>query len=262
MKHSGKTLQTTKRSLEILEFIKQNNGTYLNEILDEFDLSKSTTQNHLTTLQNKEYIIKENGEYYTGMKLFHLGEHAKTRKLSYEVISDELKSLSADINLTADFGVEEYGRMIIIFDETPTMDRGFQVGQYSPIHASAAGKAILAEYSTDHVNDLIDRRGLPKQTENTITSREVLFDELQKVQKNGYAVNDGESLDGIQAVAAVVKGPNQDIIGALSIYGPTFNFPSYEEVSDLLLPVIEDLEEKIQDRWQTELQSSGSLSTR
>lgn len=250
------TLQTTTRSLDIVEFIKRSNGATIGEISTEFEMSRSTLHNHLVTLRENEYITKEENTYHIGLKFFHIGEHAITRTPSLEVISRTITELADEIDMEVDFSVEEAGRVIVIFDEMGnTTRKGFQLGQYFPIHACAAGKAILAELPAERTDAILDAHGLPKQTENTITDRDELKENLKRIRNRGYAINDEESNSGIQAIGTTIHDPLGDIVGGLSITDPKYRFPSYSEVGDILLDISEQLENEISDYWKREFDS-------
>lgn len=248
-------LQTTDRSLAILDMINARDSARADTLVDEIGISKSAVHNHLATLREKEYIIKRGNRYYPGMKLYHLGEQARSRRLSYDIIGENIPRIANEIDMEVDFSVEEYGRVIVIFDEVGYSSRsGFQLGRYIPIHACASGKAMLAEYPPDRVASILDRRGLTRVTDNTIVDREELLDEIQTTRERGYAINDEESNSGIQAVGTTIKEPDGTIAGGLSIAGPTYNYPSYDQVVEMLLPAAEELEQEIAARWRQELQ--------
>lgn len=254
MTNRSNTLQTTATSLEIVEYIKDHDGAQVNDLVAEFDVSRSTVHNHLATLREKEYVITKGNTYHLGLKFFHLGRHTITRRPSYDIVSETVGNLAAETDMEVDFSVEEYGRVIVIFDKVQGTDRsGFQLGDYIPMHACAAGKAILAEFSRERVDAIIDRRGLSRETDNTITDREVLYEELETVRERGYAINDEESHSGIQAVATVIAEPNGTIMGALSVADPTYRYPAYEAVAAELLQAAARLEERIEERWEREL---------
>ncbi len=61
------------------------------------------------------------------------------------------------------------------------------------MHQVAGGKAILAEYSRERVEGIIEQHGLPATTEYTITDPETLFQELEDIRKRGYATTIEES---------------------------------------------------------------------
>jgi DNA-binding IclR family transcriptional regulator len=87
------------------------------------------------------------------------------------------------------------------------------------MHCVSLGKAMLSQFSRDRVERVVDRHGLSRYTDNTITSRSELFDELETVRDRGYATDDGEKISGLRCVASpVVTGDT--VIGAVSITGP------------------------------------------
>jgi DNA-binding IclR family transcriptional regulator len=88
------------------------------------------------------------------------------------------------------------------------------------LHHLSAGKAILARLPEERVEAIIDKHGLVERTENTITTRAELYDELETVRERGYAYNDGEEVDGLRAVGAAVSGPDGEVLGAISLSGP------------------------------------------
>ncbi|MFB6270828.1 MAG: IclR family transcriptional regulator, partial [Halobacterium sp.] len=104
-------------------------------------------------------------------------------------------------------------------------DRAVHVDTYAGkriyLHGAALGKAILAHLPEERVDAIVDRHGLPALTENTITDRDVLRDELADVRERGMAFDDEERLDGLRSVAAAVTSPDGDVLGAISIAGPT-----------------------------------------
>jgi DNA-binding IclR family transcriptional regulator len=249
-------LQTTARSLEIVEIIKRSGGATVGELVEELGLSKSTIHNHLATLRAKEYVVREANTYHLGLRFFHLGEQAIARNPSYEIISGTVMELAEETSMEVDFSVEEYGRVIVIFDEMGSSTRrGFQIGQYYPIYACASGKAILAELPDEEIDDIIDAHGLTQLTANTITERDELFETLRAIRDRGYAINDEESNSGIKAVARTVHGPMGDIIGGLSITDPAYRFPPHYEVGDVLKEACENLEKTIEDQWHNRMLS-------
>jgi IclR family transcriptional regulator, acetate operon repressor len=55
---------------------------------------------------------------------------------------------------------------------------------------------------------------------STITEPSQLRTELEKVRKNGYAVDFEEQEEGVRCLAAPVFGPNGEVFAAMSISGP------------------------------------------
>ncbi|WP_311173424.1 IclR family transcriptional regulator [Halobellus ordinarius] len=249
MDDTSSELQTTTTSLEILDVISHQNGARQGQIADELELADSTVHAHLTTLRNHGYLVREGNKYHLGAKLFHLGERARDRKPAYDVVRKQAYELSNRFNEEVAFAIPERGRSIIIFDENndPTTE-GFQVGRYFYMHSSASGKAMLAEFPRERVEAIIDRWGLPKQTERTTDSKAELFEELERTRDRGYAINRQEALEGLMAIGMVVKNPDGSVLGSLDVSGPPYRL-SEDEIVPQLRDIVSRIETEIAEQY-------------
>jgi DNA-binding IclR family transcriptional regulator len=236
------TLQTTTTSLAIIDAINEANGARMSDLAEHLDLATSTVHTHLRTLLEEEYLIKEGEIYRLGLKLFHLGEGARTRHEWYEAARRTVHEVANRSGEEVSFAVEEHGRAIMLFNRiaNPSV-KGFQVGRYFYMHGSATGKAILSELPSVHVERILDRWGLPAVTDATITDREELARELERTRERGYAVNDQESVEGLRAVGVPVRDPSGRVFGALDVSGPPYRLPPNEELAGLLTTAAEEL---------------------
>jgi DNA-binding IclR family transcriptional regulator len=83
------------------------------------------------------------------------------------------------------------------------------------------GKAILAHLPESRVHEILDRHGLPEKTEQTITERDALFEELSEIRERGVAFDREERLSGLRCVAVPILSNSSRVEGALSVSGPT-----------------------------------------
>jgi DNA-binding IclR family transcriptional regulator len=83
------------------------------------------------------------------------------------------------------------------------------------------GKALLAYQKEEDRKKLLDLIALPKFTPNTLTEKEELWDELDMIKKQGYAVDSEEVFLGTTCIAAPVFDSAQKITAALGITGDT-----------------------------------------
>ncbi|MEA5406116.1 IclR family transcriptional regulator C-terminal domain-containing protein [Haloarculaceae archaeon H-GB2-1] len=155
--------------------------------------------------------------------------------------------MADETGLEVDFCIEEMGREFSLYSEVGTLGRAdLQVGSVFYLHNNATGKAILAEYSRDRVEEILDRWGMPVETENTVTTREQLFEELETVREQGYATNDQELMAGYSAICMSCLYPDGDVFGALSIGGPTYRIEAErDELIERLSAAVEALEDEI-----------------
>lgn len=78
-----------------------------------------------------------------------------------------------------------------------------RVGRTLPAHATALGKALLAELTDDEVRGLLPTT-LPALTDHTVTSRTALLAELGAARTRGFATEREEGTAGVACAAAVV----------------------------------------------------------
>jgi DNA-binding IclR family transcriptional regulator len=247
---TGEGVKTTGTVFAILETLQEQDGARISDVADELGLANSTAYRHLSTLADREYVLKEEGEYYLSMRFLRFGHYVRERKKSYQLAGPKVEELAAKTDERAEFMVEEHGRSVFVHrevgDNAVRTDSG--IGKNHPLHATAAGKAILAFLPEDRIEAILERRGLEAYTDYTITDRETLFEELESVRNRGVSFNKQEYIEGLRAVGVPVLAPDESVIGALSVSGPTHRLKGTrfeEQIPDLLLGTANEIELKI-----------------
>lgn len=241
------TVKSVQRAMQIVEEIRERNGARVTELAEEFGVAKSTIHGHVSTLTEAGYLVKEGEEYQIGTLFLRLGEHARTRRHEYTMAADKVEELADRSEERAQFAIEEQGRIVFLYRElgSHAVHTGTEIGRRRYLHTSSAGKVILAHTSSERVDEIIDRWGLPEVTENTITDEEELHRELEEIREQGYAVNMEENIEGLRAVGAPVRTNDGDVIGGLSISGPTHRLKGdrlHSELADLVRGEANELE--------------------
>jgi DNA-binding IclR family transcriptional regulator len=80
----------------------------------------------------------------------------------------------------------------------------YQVGRRRPTHMTALGKALLAELTRAEIDDLLPKK-LQAATENTVTDRDALHEQLDLTRQRGWSMEREEGTLGIACVAAAVN---------------------------------------------------------
>ena len=186
----SKTLQTTATSMEILELIEEMEGARVSELAERTDRPKSTVHGHLSTLHSMEFVVKKADVYHLGPELLRLGNAVRTREDGFVLAHEFIERMFERTELRSNFSVEMGGKAVVI--HTASGDRkGWaheRMGSRLYLHNTAVGKAILSELPHRRVQEIIDRWGLPAETDETITDEETLFAELETIREQGYAV--------------------------------------------------------------------------
>lgn len=235
-----KTIGAVERSIGILEFIGDHGPVGVSEIATDLSLSKSTVYTHLNTLQQNGYLTKTDGRYDLSCAVLSLGTSVQNRSRLYQKGKQQIDRLSAQTDERANLVIEENGLGTCLYAANPekTTDVSMSVGEQHYMHGTATGKAILAHLPRLEVEQIIERHGLPKRTEQTITDREALFEELADVRERGIAFDRQETIDGLYCISAPIV-VHDEVIGSLSVSGPVSQFEEPARNEELVQAVEE-----------------------
>ncbi len=96
------------------------------------------------------------------------------------------------------------------------------IGQRMPLNTTSLGKAIWAALADKRRTELLNTAPLIGRTEHSITDQIHMRQELAEIRQRGFAIDNSENEDGVTCVAAAIHGAAGDVIGAISISGPTY----------------------------------------
>ncbi len=212
--------------LKILEYI-----VYAGKPLRLIDISRgmgmnqTTTSRYLSTLINNHYIVQEPSlmTYMPTYKLNSMANHANSAMDITRITHPFLERISKEFGESVCLSSEENMQAVYI-DVMPSqrfLATFQQVGGHAPLHCTGNGKVLLLNYSSSQIDDLVKYRGLAQYTPNTITNKETLLEELNKIRERGYALDEEERELGVRCVAVPIYDSESKVITSLSITGPT-----------------------------------------
>jgi DNA-binding IclR family transcriptional regulator len=220
--NASNPVKSVETAFEVLEALRRLDGAGVTAVATELDVPKSTAYNHLETLEQEEYVVKEGSEYYVGLRFLDLGRYARQREGLYETARPELESLAEETGELVNLLVEEHGLGVYLCRVRG--DRAVNVaastGTRVYLHSTALGKAILAHSSESHVEDVLSERGMPAETERTTTDPDELRTQLTEIRDRGVAFDREERLAGLCCAAVPVIDDDGRPIAAISVSGP------------------------------------------
>lgn len=222
MSEAKNPIKSTKTTFRIVEALMELDGAGVTELASHLELPKSNVHNYLSTLEEEEYVVKNGSTFHVGIRFLELGAYARSRRDLYRIARPEMHKLADETGELVNLLVEEHGRGTYIYrvsgENAVRVDA--HTGTRVRLHCTALGKAILAFLPERRVNEIVDRHGLPKVTDHTITDREELRETLSAVRERGVAFDMEERLEGLKCAAAPVRGNTGRVLGAISISGP------------------------------------------
>jgi DNA-binding IclR family transcriptional regulator len=216
-------VRTTEKTLTLIDELMRQGTSGVTELAQGVNMGKSAVHNHLTTLQDHGYVLKTGNQYQLGLKFLEVGGSIRKSMEFYQVAEPEVKSLADETGELANLLVEEQGLGVYLMRSKgeDAVDLDTYAGLRTNLHTTALGKAVLAHLPESRVENIIERHGIEPETSRSIGSREELFDALESVQNRGYAIDDGERLEGLRCIGAPVRSSSDEVLGAVSVSAPT-----------------------------------------
>jgi len=219
-------VQSVDRALSILETLAEDDEGYrLSDLAVRTGLSASTVHRLLATLESRRFVQFDRAEskWHVGVRSFTVGaSFARRRNFSTQAIP-YLRKLRDLTRETANLAVVDDEFIIVLtrMESREIMRSLTQVGGRVAMVTSGVGKAVLATYSDEDVGAVIRHHGMPRLTEKSIVRPGDLFKELEKIRKQGFALDDEEACMGLRCIAAVVYNDCAEPLAAISVSGMT-----------------------------------------
>jgi DNA-binding IclR family transcriptional regulator len=243
----GDTVRTAETMFDIVQRLAENDGASLAELAAELDYAKSTVHRHLHTLEELGYVVWRDDGYHVGLRFLEVGVTARSGYRGYDLVRQKVEEIAAETGERAQFFVEEHGKAVYLAravgEQAVRTDPG--LGSRIPLYAASAGKAILAELPEPELSDMLERMSFEPVTDHTVTDPDELRAEVEAGRERGYFFNREESLRGTHAVGVAICGPDGEVIGGLSVTGPSHRLTGERfesELPDLLLGAANELE--------------------
>lgn len=212
------------KTLRVLHAVAHPDSPHkLGEIAERSGVPKASTHRILATLTEEGYVLPDGeGRYGIGPRL---------RALAAQVLSDDTVGIEAVLQALQQRLGQAVHLAVLSGDYatyTHKVDPGHayriatDVGMQLPLHATAAGKVLLAHLPEEEAAALLDRAGLPARTPRTVTDRGALTAELGRVREQGFATEYEESDEAICSIAAPVLDTDGYPVGAVSVSSLAF----------------------------------------
>lgn len=215
--------QSTENALKLLDCFILKEEWGISELSRELDLGKASVSRIIGALENKKYIIKDyvTGKYRLGYKLLLFGSLCKDRNELTKAFAPTMKKISEKYQATTHLSIFSGNDLLILnkISEGPMVYMNSRVGGTLPVFASASGKCLLAFSNDDWKEKCLKHLTIEKFTKYTIKNKNELINELNKIQENGFAIDDEETYEGLYCIAVPVFDYNGNAIAAISVSG-------------------------------------------
>jgi DNA-binding IclR family transcriptional regulator len=218
---------SVKKAFQILRLISDTErGLGISELAKSLGISKGTVHGVTSALEEAGAIIRNplNKRYNLGYTIVELVKKGLSRIPLREVAIRHMERLMEETGETVFLGILTDDSIFIldVVESNKELKITSPSGTKIPLTAGATGKLFLA-YMEEKSAVRYLTKGLVKYTENTITDLNTYMQELKEVRKKGFATDREEYLQGVKAVAALIKteGP---LLAAIWVVGFSSSF--------------------------------------
>jgi IclR family acetate operon transcriptional repressor len=221
---------SVENALKILVMLRDEQSVRVSRVAEQLGVARSTAHRLLAML-NAYGVVEQDPAtraYHPGPLLAELGLSSLARNDLLGAVHPYLERLSDAVNETVHLMVLEGTdcRFVDSVECRLPLRVTARVGVVYPAHATSGGKALLAELTDEQVRERYGADGaLEAVNERTITKLDDVLRQLDEVRKLGYAVNWGESTEGISAVAMVQRTRFGTAPAAVAISAPEQRLP-------------------------------------
>jgi len=214
-------VKSATRTLDILEFVVGcGHPVSAAEIASALAIPVSSLSYLLGTLVERGYLIRNGRSHLPGPALARLNPGEAASALSDRVYP-VVRSVSLQLNETVSFFVRHGFEMEAIAGEVAPQALRYtiEVGRLVPLHAFAAGKAILATFDDEELGRYFASATRSAFTAYTLTSETELRKELAHIARTGLARTVEEYTPGIIGIGRAVLSGGLPL-GAISVAIP------------------------------------------
>jgi IclR family KDG regulon transcriptional repressor len=220
-------INSIDRCIKIIEMLSEHpRGLKLTELSSKLNQHPSSVHHIIHTLSPYEYIVQDadTKRYSLGFRFLEISRRILDNMDIRKVARRHLEDLRNETRETVHLAVLR-NRKVVYIDKIENPGGGLSLSTYigftTDPHAAAGGKVLLADLPTQEIKAIYQNRILKSYGKKTITNLPKLLEELEKVKKQGYAIDDEEYYEGVRCIAAPVHSGVR-VVAAVSITGSVF----------------------------------------
>ncbi len=236
---SNYIIQSVAHALDVLEEFRGDvDELGVTELSKKLKLHKNNVFRILATLQSRAYIEqnKTNDNYRLGIKCLELGQTFIHQRGLLKQVKPLLVDLARKTGETSYISILRGNDVVYLdaIEASSTVRVVSRVGLHMPLHATAAGKALIAFESDDELRVRFSGT-IPVFTKSTLGSIDDILKSVARVRELGYATDLEEWEEGLRCIAAPVRDYTRKVIGAISVSGPAHRLTD-DKIRDVVGP--------------------------
>jgi IclR family transcriptional regulator, acetate operon repressor len=231
------SVQSVERALSLLEAVARSGEPVpLGQLTEVLGIDPSSVFRLANTLKRRGFLANPNGRknYVLGPAVWRLSREYDWSRMLISICREPIKALADTTGETAHLAVRD-GREVYFIDHHASGKQGVivpgQTGKRLPLHCTAHGKALLADFALAELETLYGAALLEPYTARTIGSVEALASACARVRVEGYALDASEYLEEVACVAAPLRDRSGIVIASIGVSAPATRLTGGRDVA-------------------------------
>ncbi len=199
-------------------------------------LTRTAARRYLLTLQHLGYVASDGKLFWLTPRVLRLGQSYLESARLPRVVQPFLQRVTAGTQEIAYVSVMDGDDIVYVArnGSNRSMNTGFVLGSRVQAQVTAAGLLMLALRDPEWLERWLDAHTLKAYTSHTITNKERLRLELERIRQQGWALSEQQLELNYRGIAAPLIDHHGDLVGALSVTMPMGQESSEDAIKRVL----------------------------
>ncbi|MGE5838426.1 MAG: IclR family transcriptional regulator [Deltaproteobacteria bacterium] len=217
-------MKSLHKVLDIIEAVAKSGSLGIRELSSSTGFPPPTVHRITSTLLERRYLRQDpvTKKLSLSVRFLELGTLVQQQFNLMAIARPHLERLMAETKESVNLSVQ-IGDHAAYLDQVRSDHSMLQLftkpGARVPLYCTGVGKLFLSRWTSSEVEQYLERTSLIPRTPHTLVSRQKLLEELERVRRRGYSVDNEEMEKGVRCVASLVMDHQGNPAGAVSISG-------------------------------------------
>jgi DNA-binding IclR family transcriptional regulator len=217
--------EAVRRAVETLDTLARSGSDLsIREIAETTEVSKSAVQRLLASLVEAGLAVQDpvTRRYGLGPRTLVLGTAYQRRIDLRSLALPHLTRLRDATGETAGLTVPVGDEMLHIeqVESTSSLRRTFEIGRPLPLWCGAPSRVLLADLPEEEAERVVRARRPAAVVPAAPPSADALLADVRESRRSGYGMAFGETIAGVNTVAAGLRGADGRVVATVSVTGP------------------------------------------
>ena len=213
-------VRALERGLDVLQaFSGETPSLTLTEVARLTGLSRATARRILHTLRHLGHVTVEDRRFALTPRVLSLGWAYLSSLSLWEIATPYLEELAVESGESCAASTLALPDIVCVARASSRriMDPRLELGARLPVHATSAGRVLLADLPDDELDRFLAGAALEPLTDRTITEPARLREAVLGTRARGWALVDQELEVGLRSIAVPIRAADGSAVAALNL---------------------------------------------